>query len=104
MGGEGRSLGILTTDLKHDALKHDALAMNRAVTVDDFDAARFWAASIETKAARAGLAEVQTAARRILLYLGPPDTSPTPGFGKAMLNLADLLIGLDDGPGTDGSS
>jgi hypothetical protein len=77
--------------------------MNRAATVDDFDGARFWAASIAAKAAHTGLAEVQAAALRVLLYLGPADTNPTPGFGKAMLNLADLLIGLDDGAGTDDS-
>ena len=88
---EVRSLGVLTADLKHEALE-----MNRTAAVDDFDSARFWAASIAAKASHAGFADIQTAAFRVLLYLGPAETAPTPGFGHAMLHLADLLIALED--------
>jgi len=80
---------MLATDLKHEAIE-----MNRAATAGDFDGARFWASSIAAKAADARLPEIQTAALRVLLYLGPIDTPPTPGFGKAMVHLADLLVGI----------
>ena len=89
MGVEIRSLVVLATDLKHEAIE-----MNRAATADDFNGARFWASSIAAKARHARLAEIHTAALRVLLYLGPIDTPPTHGFGKAMLHLADLLVGI----------
>ena len=86
---ETRSLVMLATDLKHEAIE-----MNRAATAGDFDGARFRASSIAAKAAEARLAEIHTAALRVLLYLGPIDTPPTPGFGKEMLHLADLLVSI----------
>ncbi|MGN6478792.1 hypothetical protein [Luteibacter sp.] len=73
-------------------LKNAALAMNRAAIGEDFDGARYWASRIANQSARCGQLEVQAAALRVLLFLGPFGTEPTRGFGKAMLELAELLI------------
>lgn len=73
-------------------LKNTALAMNRAAVAEDFDAARYWATRIAKQSARCGQLEIEAAALRVLLFLGPSGSEPTRGFGKAMFELAELLI------------
>lgn len=77
-----------------ETLKLVALAMNRAAITFHFDQARACAGHIAHRADKLGLSETKAAALSVIRFLGDQGMPPTPGFGQAMLRLADLLSQL----------
>lgn len=75
----------------------DAAATNDAALAEDFDEARFRAQLVVDKLEAAGLSQGIEVALRVVGLLGPMGTPPRPGYGEAMLRLADALdsMGFD---------
>lgn len=69
----------------------DSAAMNDAALAGDFDEARFRAQLIVGKADAVGLFDVVLTAARVLDRLGPQGATPLPGYGDAMLAVANKL-------------
>jgi len=72
-------------------LSMDAKAMNDAALADDLDEARFRARLIVVRARGGGLELVAEAAEDIAVLLRDPGMEPLPGYGHAMLRLANIL-------------
>jgi hypothetical protein len=77
-------------------LAFEALSMNEAALHRNFDEARFRARMIGGKASAEGHFEVVELAARIVNALGEPGTMPRRGYGKPMLELANLIGALID--------
>lgn len=77
--------------LRFAELSVEALAMNDAALARDMDEARVRAHLIFGRALVLGLPEVADAAREVERLLGVSGTEPSPGYGHAMLRLANLL-------------
>lgn len=75
----------------------DAAATNDAALAGDFDEARFRAQLVVDKLEAAGLSKGIDSALRVVGLLGPVGTRPRPGYGEAMLHLANRLdvLGFD---------
>lgn len=72
-------------------LNAETMAMNDAALADDLDEARFRARVIPVFVEEIGLAG------DMVLLLRKPDTEPLPGYGHAMLRLANVLTASDSG-------
>lgn len=72
----------------------DAAAAGDAALARDFEEARFRSQLAAAKAEAAGLVDVAFAASLLLEALGDPGVLPKPGYGEAMLRLADRLDAL----------
>ncbi len=65
--------------------------MNDAALANDFDEARFRAQLVMSKACAAGHVNLSVAAAHVVHLLGTPGSSPAPGYGAAMLRVAEEL-------------
>jgi hypothetical protein len=79
-------------------LVREAAAMGDAALTSDINEARFRAQLIATQANEAGYIDVALEATRLLSLLGPVGTAPSPGYGAAMLRMADALDALGFDP------
>lgn len=65
--------------------------MNDAALAGDMDAARFFTLLVASKADEAGLVDVALAVAYLVTILGPVESEPRPGYGAAMLRVANEL-------------
>ena len=72
-------------------LAADGMAMNDAALASDWEEARFRASLIRAKAEEASLSAIVQAARYVQATLGPTGSSPSQSYGKAMLDLANII-------------
>lgn len=72
-------------------LAADGMAMNDAALASDWDEARFRALLIGAKAEEASLNAIIRAARYVQAALGPTGPVPSRNYGKAMLDLANVI-------------
>ena len=76
------------------ALVREAAAMNDAALASDLDEARFRARLIAARADESGYVDLALAAAHLVIVLGPPGTTPSPGYGAGMLRVANQLDAL----------
>jgi len=75
-------------------LVREAAAMNDAALAQDLDESRFRAQLIAARADEAGYVDLALAAAHLVLILGSPGTTPSPGYGAGMLRVADEVDAL----------